>query len=189
MHLGWASSKCPGITVSSIKAWTTLHLPNKARLLFKSAEIAALRTFGECETVSGYSWSRRFLEVMRGLTGSWNANHDLTYNDQPAHWLIEQQEKARVHICCIREKCVTITNTTCAISLQLGMHLCVAGWLEGQQVGYPTRFPSPKCGNNHVGVVTYKSPVALNSTFDAYCYRIQGRQEDISPNSPHFQSH
>ncbi|XP_061542786.1 stabilin-1 isoform X4 [Phycodurus eques] len=55
---------------------------------------------------------------------------------------------------------------------QLGMHLCVAGWMEGAKVGYPTRFPSMKCGENHVGVVLYKEPVDQSSTYDAYCYRI-----------------
>ncbi|XP_029908219.1 stabilin-1 isoform X3 [Myripristis murdjan] len=55
---------------------------------------------------------------------------------------------------------------------QLGMHLCVAGWLEGGKVGYPTRFPSPKCGENHVGVVLYREPVEPSSLYDAYCHRV-----------------
>ncbi|KAM4612808.1 stabilin-1 [Polymixia lowei] len=56
---------------------------------------------------------------------------------------------------------------------QLGMHLCVAGWLAGGQVGYPTNFPSLKCGDNHVGVVLYKEPVDTSSKYDAYCYRLR----------------
>ncbi|XP_044205816.1 stabilin-1 [Thunnus albacares] len=56
---------------------------------------------------------------------------------------------------------------------QLGMHLCVAGWLEGGKVGYPTRFPSVKCGDNHVGLVLYKDPVDPTSKYDAYCYRVK----------------
>lgn len=56
---------------------------------------------------------------------------------------------------------------------QLGMHLCVAGWLEGGKVGYPTRFPSVKCGDNHVGLVLYKDPVDQSSKYDAYCYRVK----------------
>ncbi|XP_056129167.1 stabilin-1 isoform X2 [Lampris incognitus] len=56
---------------------------------------------------------------------------------------------------------------------QLGMHLCVAGWLEGGQVGYPTRFPSVNCGDNHVGVVLYNMSVDSSSTYDAYCYRLK----------------
>lgn len=55
------------------------------------------------------------------------------------------------------------------------MHLCVAGWLKDQKVGYVTQFPSPKCGDNHVGVVLYKDPVDVSSKYDAYCYRVQGR--------------
>ncbi|XP_062272526.1 stabilin-1 [Scomber scombrus] len=56
---------------------------------------------------------------------------------------------------------------------QLGLHLCVAGWFEGGKVGYPTRFPSVKCGDNHVGLVLYKEPVDQSSMYDAYCYRDQ----------------
>ncbi|XP_044021457.1 stabilin-1 isoform X1 [Siniperca chuatsi] len=56
---------------------------------------------------------------------------------------------------------------------QLGMHLCVAGWMEGGKVGYPTRFPSAKCGDNHVGLVIYKEPVDQSSKYDAYCYRLK----------------
>ncbi|XP_013870779.1 stabilin-1 [Austrofundulus limnaeus] len=56
---------------------------------------------------------------------------------------------------------------------QLGMHLCVAGWMEGGKVGYPTRFPSARCGENHVGLVMYKEPVDQSSEYDAYCYRLR----------------
>ncbi|XP_069006635.1 stabilin-1 isoform X2 [Embiotoca jacksoni] len=56
---------------------------------------------------------------------------------------------------------------------QLGMHLCVAGWMEGGEAGYPTRFPSAKCGDNHVGLVMYKEPVDPSTKYDAYCYRLR----------------
>nr|XP_023655401.1 stabilin-1-like isoform X2 [Paramormyrops kingsleyae] len=82
---------------------------------------------------------------------------------------------------CRAEQASLATFSQLSDAQQLGMHLCVAGWIEGQQAGYPTRFPSPKCGNNHVGVVMYKSPVALNSTYDAYCYRIQDVTCDCGP--------
>lgn len=65
-------------------------------------------------------------------------------------------------------------------SWQLGMHLCVAGWLEGGRVGYPTRFPSVRCGDNVVGIVTYKDPVDQSSKYDAYCYRVRGTVEKDS---------
>lgn len=75
------------------------------------------------------------------------------------------------------------------------MHLCVAGWIEGGRVGYPTRFPSVKCGDNHVGLVMYKEPVDQGSQYDAYCYRLTGttaaqtvmftqRQERCATTSP-----
>ncbi|XP_074543757.1 stabilin-1 isoform X2 [Halichoeres trimaculatus] len=63
---------------------------------------------------------------------------------------------------------------------QLGMHLCVAGWLDGGKVGYPTTFPTVRCGGNHVGVVLYKEPVDQSSTYDTYCYRLT----DVSCDCP-----
>uniref|UniRef100_A0A8C2GCI5 Stabilin 1 n=1 Tax=Cyprinus carpio TaxID=7962 RepID=A0A8C2GCI5_CYPCA len=56
---------------------------------------------------------------------------------------------------------------------QLGMHLCVAGWMDGKKAGYPIRFPSAKCGDNHVGIVLYKEPVNASWPYDAYCYRVK----------------
>ncbi|KAI1892359.1 hypothetical protein AGOR_G00132550 [Albula goreensis] len=74
---------------------------------------------------------------------------------------------------CEGEDATLATLTQLSHAQQLGMHLCMAGWLEGAQVGFPTRFPSLICGNNRVGVVTYKSPVDTSSTYDAYCYRVK----------------
>ncbi|RXM90680.1 Stabilin-1 [Acipenser ruthenus] len=54
---------------------------------------------------------------------------------------------------------------------QFGYHSCAAGWLDSENVGYPTTNPSLNCGNNHVGVVLYNKPGSL---YDAYCYRIKG---------------
>lgn len=73
---------------------------------------------------------------------------------------------------------LVLTYPSCFLVLvwseQLGMHLCVAGWIQGGKVGYPTRFPSVKCGDNHVGLVMYKEPVDQSSKYDAYCYRLKG---------------
>lgn len=63
---------------------------------------------------------------------------------------------------------------------QLGLHLCVAGWMGGAKVGYPIRFPSAKCGENHVGVVLYKEPLDQSTKYDAYCYRLS----DVSCSCP-----
>ncbi len=54
------------------------------------------------------------------------------------------------------------------------MHLCVVGWMDGKKAGYPIRFPSAKCGDNHVGIVLYKEPVNASWPYDAYCYRMKG---------------
>uniref|UniRef100_A0A3Q2YZ90 Stabilin 2 n=1 Tax=Hippocampus comes TaxID=109280 RepID=A0A3Q2YZ90_HIPCM len=73
---------------------------------------------------------------------------------------------------CQAEGGVLANLTQLGDAQQLGMHLCVAGWMEGGKVGYPTRYPSMRCGENHVGVVLYKDPVDQSSTYDAYCYRL-----------------
>ncbi|KAL4646353.1 stabilin-1-like [Arapaima gigas] len=64
---------------------------------------------------------------------------------------------------------------------QLGMHLCVAGWLDEANVGYPIIYPSAKCGDNHVGIVTYNNPVPTTSMFDAYCYRMKDVSCECGP--------
>lgn len=74
--------------------------------------------------------------------------------------------------------CDIILLMTCAVvCLELGLHLCVAGWMGGAKVGYPIRFPSAKCGENHVGVVLYKEPLDQSTKYDAYCYRLSGNTE------------
>ncbi|MEQ2166017.1 hypothetical protein GOODEAATRI_023197, partial [Goodea atripinnis] len=77
-------------------------------------------------------------------------------------------------IACQAEGAALATFKQLGDAQQLGMHLCVAGWIEGGRVGYPTRFPSTNCGNNHVGLVMYKDPVDQSSKYDAYCYRLKG---------------
>ncbi|XP_046881637.1 stabilin-1 isoform X2 [Hypomesus transpacificus] len=73
---------------------------------------------------------------------------------------------------CKAEEATLATFSQMSDAQQLGMHLCVAGWIDGKKVGYPTRFPSVKCGDNHVGIVLYKEPVVTSSKYDAYCYRM-----------------
>ncbi|XP_076865280.1 stabilin-1 [Brachyhypopomus gauderio] len=74
---------------------------------------------------------------------------------------------------CSAEGATLATLSQISDAQQLGMHLCVAGWIDGKRVGYPIRFPSVKCGDNHVGIVLYKDPVDLSSLYDAYCYRMK----------------
>uniref|UniRef100_A0A3Q3KRR5 Stabilin 1 n=1 Tax=Monopterus albus TaxID=43700 RepID=A0A3Q3KRR5_MONAL len=74
---------------------------------------------------------------------------------------------------CQAEGATLVTFKQLGDAQQLGMHLCVAGWMAGGKVGYPTRFPSVRCGDNHVGLVIYKEPVDQSSKYDAYCYRLR----------------
>ncbi|KAL1007828.1 hypothetical protein UPYG_G00092170 [Umbra pygmaea] len=73
---------------------------------------------------------------------------------------------------CQAEEATLATFAQMSDAQQLGMHHCVAGWMEEKKVGYPTTFPSVKCGDNHVGIVLYKDPVDLSLKYDAYCYRV-----------------
>ncbi|KAI1890377.1 hypothetical protein AGOR_G00153100 [Albula goreensis] len=82
---------------------------------------------------------------------------------------------------CQVEGAVLATLSQLSDAQQLGMHLCVAGWMDGKKVGYPTRFPSVKCGDNHVGVVLYKDPVDTSSKYDAYCYRVKDVSCECGP--------
>ncbi|KAJ8257934.1 hypothetical protein GJAV_G00191310 [Gymnothorax javanicus] len=81
---------------------------------------------------------------------------------------------------CEAEQAALATVSQLSQAQQMGMHLCMAGWLEGGQVGFPTRFPSLICGNNQVGVVL-KSPVDNSSLYDAYCYRVKEVSCDCGP--------
>uniref|UniRef100_A0AAY4C330 Stabilin 1 n=1 Tax=Denticeps clupeoides TaxID=299321 RepID=A0AAY4C330_9TELE len=75
---------------------------------------------------------------------------------------------------CQAEGATLATFSQMSDAQQLGMHLCVAGWMDEKKVGYPIRFPSVKCGDNRVGIILYKEPVDLSTTYDAYCYRMRG---------------
>ncbi|KAL2091603.1 hypothetical protein ACEWY4_013866 [Coilia grayii] len=77
---------------------------------------------------------------------------------------------------CQAEGAALATFNQLSDAQQLGMHLCVAGWLDGKRVGYPMRFPSVKCGDGRVGIILYKEPVDTSSTYDAYCYRMQDNE-------------
>lgn len=48
-------------------------------------------------------------------------------------------------------------------------------------MGYPIRYPSEKCGDNHVGLVMYKDPMDQCNEYDAYCYRLRGTAADKLP--------
>ncbi|XP_062842365.1 stabilin-1 [Trichomycterus rosablanca] len=82
---------------------------------------------------------------------------------------------------CKAEEATLATLPQLSDAQQLGMHLCVAGWIAGKKVGYPTRYPSLKCGDNHVGVVLYKDPVDVSTPYDAYCYRLREVKCECGP--------
>lgn len=66
------------------------------------------------------------------------------------------------------------------MALQARYHLCAAGWLDGQRVGYPTAFSSPNCGAGYVGIVDYGKRVNLSETWDVFCYREKGENGRLS---------
>lgn len=60
--------------------------------------------------------------------------------------------------------------------LQMGFHLCLVGWLNNGTAGYPTVYPTPSCGSNHIGIVDYGSRKNLTERWDAFCYRAKGME-------------
>ncbi|XP_004715325.1 stabilin-1 [Echinops telfairi] len=56
---------------------------------------------------------------------------------------------------------------------QLGLHLCLVGWLANGSAGHPVVFPAADCGNGRVGVVSLGTRQNLSESWDAYCYRTQ----------------
>uniref|UniRef100_A0A672QR89 Stabilin-1-like n=1 Tax=Sinocyclocheilus grahami TaxID=75366 RepID=A0A672QR89_SINGR len=79
---------------------------------------------------------------------------------------------SQAQLACEAEGATLATFKQLSDAQQLGMHLCVAGWMDGKKAGYPIRFPSAKCGDNHVGIVLYKEPVNASWPYDAYCYQM-----------------
>uniref|UniRef100_A0A287ALB0 Stabilin 1 n=1 Tax=Sus scrofa TaxID=9823 RepID=A0A287ALB0_PIG len=59
------------------------------------------------------------------------------------------------------------------VSLQLGFHLCLVGWLANGSAAHPVTFPTADCGEGQVGVVSLGARVNLSERWDAYCYREQ----------------
>ncbi|KAB1264264.1 Stabilin-1 [Camelus dromedarius] len=56
---------------------------------------------------------------------------------------------------------------------QLGLHLCLVGWLANGSAAHPVIFPAADCGDGQVGVVSLGARKNLSERWDAYCYRVQ----------------
>uniref|UniRef100_A0A8B9FQA7 Stabilin 2 n=1 Tax=Amazona collaria TaxID=241587 RepID=A0A8B9FQA7_9PSIT len=72
---------------------------------------------------------------------------------------------------CANESAAIATYNQLLYAQKARYHLCSAGWLDGQRVGYPTAFSSPNCGSGYVGIVDYGTRVNLSETWDVFCYR------------------
>ncbi|KAJ7316744.1 hypothetical protein JRQ81_002906, partial [Phrynocephalus forsythii] len=72
---------------------------------------------------------------------------------------------------CTAEGATLATLQQLSAAQQMGFHLCLVGWLNNQTAGYPTVYPSKKCGVRHVGIVNYGFRSNVSERWDAYCYR------------------
>ncbi|KAF4800298.1 stabilin 2 [Turdus rufiventris] len=72
---------------------------------------------------------------------------------------------------CANESATVATYSQLLYAQKARYHLCSAGWLDGERVGYPTGFSSPNCGSGYVGIVDYGRRVNLSETWDVFCYR------------------
>ncbi|KAH0630043.1 hypothetical protein JD844_012626 [Phrynosoma platyrhinos] len=74
---------------------------------------------------------------------------------------------------CAAEGATVATLQQLSAAQQMGFHLCIVGWLYNRTAGYPTVYPSKKCGGQHVGIVNYGFRNNISEKWDAYCYRAQ----------------
>ncbi|MEE6480097.1 hypothetical protein FKM82_012459 [Ascaphus truei] len=74
---------------------------------------------------------------------------------------------------CSDEEATIATYVQLSYAQKAGYHLCSAGWLDGERVGYPTAFSSPFCGSGFVGIVDYGPRVNLSENWDVFCYRVK----------------
>ncbi|XP_013802934.1 stabilin-2 isoform X1 [Apteryx mantelli] len=72
---------------------------------------------------------------------------------------------------CANESATIATYNQLLYAQKARYHLCAAGWLDSERVGYPTAFSSPNCGAGYVGIVDYGKRVNLSETWDVFCYR------------------
>uniref|UniRef100_A0ABM5FKB7 Stabilin-1 n=1 Tax=Pogona vitticeps TaxID=103695 RepID=A0ABM5FKB7_9SAUR len=79
---------------------------------------------------------------------------------------------------CAAEGATLATLQQLSAAQQMGFHRCVVGWLYNWTAGYPTVYPSKKCGVHHVGIVNYGFRTNISERWDAYCYRVQDVQCD-----------
>ncbi|XP_054832207.1 stabilin-1 isoform X2 [Eublepharis macularius] len=86
-----------------------------------------------------------------------NGKYNLTYQEAEAS--------------CAAEGATLATLQQLSAAQQMGFHLCIVGWLFNRTAGYPTVYPSAKCGTNHVGIVNYGFRSDFTEKWDAYCYR------------------
>ncbi|KAM8930744.1 stabilin-1 [Pelodytes ibericus] len=77
---------------------------------------------------------------------------------------------------CESEGATVATFKQLSAAQQMGFHLCIVGWLQNWTAGYPTTYPSPTCGSNHVGIVDYKTRTNQSEMWDVFCYRVQDVQ-------------
>uniref|UniRef100_A0A8B9FNH0 Stabilin 2 n=1 Tax=Amazona collaria TaxID=241587 RepID=A0A8B9FNH0_9PSIT len=89
---------------------------------------------------------------------------------------------------CANESAAIATYNQLLYAQKARYHLCSAGWLDGQRVGYPTAFSSPNCGSGYVGIVDYGTRVNLSETWDVFCYREKGKRDVLCPTAFGFLS-
>uniref|UniRef100_H3AR94 Stabilin 2 n=1 Tax=Latimeria chalumnae TaxID=7897 RepID=H3AR94_LATCH len=105
---------------------------------------------------------------------------DLHYEDSTVGVFHLQSPKGRYKFtyseaqeACKKEGAIVATYNQLSSAQMAGFHLCVAGWLDGYRVAYPTAYSSPKCGSGQVGIIDYGTKNGTD-TWDVYCYRVKG---------------
>ncbi|XP_061430314.1 stabilin-2-like [Lethenteron reissneri] len=74
---------------------------------------------------------------------------------------------------CASQGATIATFSQLSAAQQVGLHLCSVGWLAGGRAGYPTIYPSKRCGLGVVGVVDYGERLNQSELWDVYCFRVK----------------
>ncbi|KAM4651970.1 stabilin-1 [Discoglossus pictus] len=108
---------------------------------------------------------------------------DLHYQEKTAGVFHLQSPKGKYQFtyreaedACESEGASVATFSQLSAAQQMGLHLCIIGWLDNRTAGYPTTYPSASCGSNHVGIVDYKQREDASERYDVYCFRVKDVQ-------------
>ncbi|KAM9680709.1 stabilin-1 isoform 1-T1 [Dama dama] len=80
---------------------------------------------------------------------------------------------SEAEVACGAQGAVLASLLQLSAAQQLGLHLCLVGWLANGSAAHPVVFPAADCGDGQVGVVSLGARENRSERWDAYCFRMQ----------------